>query len=179
MRADAVRNLDAVLQTGARMLAADPGVSIVAIAAEAGVDRRTVYRRFCTREALFDAIFAAKLSAMDEAVTAARLPDAPVAVALHRLVEGAIAVFRRYPFDQELMHGQPAYAGVLKQRDRIETFLRRAVDEGVVRAGLPDGLAIALLYNTVTLLALRFDDLEPGYAADIAVETLLTGIGRS
>ncbi|MFC9627623.1 TetR family transcriptional regulator, partial [Streptomyces sp. NPDC056930] len=46
MRADAARNLEAVLTAGARMLAADPGASIASIAAEAGVDRRTVYRRF-------------------------------------------------------------------------------------------------------------------------------------
>ncbi|MDT7681694.1 MAG: hypothetical protein QOG57_2004, partial [Pseudonocardiales bacterium] len=41
MRADAIRNLDSVLQTGARLLAHDPSTSITTIATEAGVDRRT------------------------------------------------------------------------------------------------------------------------------------------
>src|SRR5438067_2566926 len=99
MRADAARNLDAVLQTGARLLARDPGTSIAAIAAAAGVDRRTVYRRFTTREALMAAVYVAKLDACEEVVAQARLAEAPVAVALHRYAEGTITVSRRWPVD--------------------------------------------------------------------------------
>ena len=41
MRADAARNLELLLSTGARMLADDASASITAIAAQAGVDRAT------------------------------------------------------------------------------------------------------------------------------------------
>ena len=84
MRADAARNLETVLTTGARMLAADPGVSIASIATEAGVDRRTVYRRFTSRDELLAAIYEARLTAIEHAIEDARLREAPVAVALHR-----------------------------------------------------------------------------------------------
>lgn len=178
MRADAARNLDAVLQTGARLLADDPGASVAAIAEAAGVDRRTVYRRFPNRDALRHAVYQAKLDAIDDVLARSRLTEAPVGVALHRLVEGAVDVARRYPVGYEQMDGSvDAWPRHLTQRDRTETFLRRAVDEGLIRADLPDGLPRALLYCVVDMVARRFPDLQPGPAADLVVEVVLGGIG--
>jgi AcrR family transcriptional regulator len=178
VRADAARNLDAVLQTGARLLAEDPGTSVAAIAAAAGVDRRTVYRRFPNRDALLRAVFQAKLDAVEDLVTQCRLGAAPVAVALHRFVEGAVTVARRFPVGHEQMGcSVTAYAQHLAQREKIETFLRRAVDEGLIRADLPEGMAWSLLYGLIDLVAHRFPDLDCGRAADLVVEVLLHGIG--
>jgi AcrR family transcriptional regulator len=178
MRADAVRNLDSVLRTGARLLAEDPGASVSAIAAEAGVDRRTVYRRFASREALREAVFDAKLDAIAEVIEDARLDAAPIAVALHRFVEGIITVVRRYPIDQDQMHcDDECYTRVLNQRGQLAAFMRRAMDEGVIRTDLPDGLPEALLHQIITVLA-KFDDHDPDRAADIAVDFLLGGIGQ-
>jgi AcrR family transcriptional regulator len=179
MRADAARNLDAVLQTGARLLAENPGTSVAAIAAAAGVDRRTVYRRFPSRDALLCGVFQAKLDALDEVIAQSRLTEAPVGVALHRLVEGAVEVARRYPVGHEQMACSSTASGRhLEQRERIETFLRRAADEGVIRADLPDGMPWALLHGIVDLVAHRCPELECGRAADLGVEVLLGGIGR-
>ncbi|GAA0896770.1 TetR/AcrR family transcriptional regulator [Pseudonocardia zijingensis] len=179
MRADAARNLDAVLEAGARLLADDPGTSVGAIAAAAGVDRRTVYRRFPNRDALLCAVFEAKLDALDDVLAESRLAQAPVGVALHRLVEGVVAVNHRYP----VAHDQMACSDGLAERSRaqraqVEAFVRRAQDEGLIRDDLPDGVAHALLYSTVSLLARQFPELDTGRAADLAVEILLGGIGR-
>lgn len=138
MRADAARNVEAVLTTGARMLAADPSASIASIATEAGVDRRTVYRRFASREELLAAVYAARLEAIERAIEDARLREAPVAVALHRYVENIIAVNRTWPVDLARMLADDA---VRARRDaairEVDTFLRRATDEGVLRPGAP------------------------------------------
>jgi AcrR family transcriptional regulator len=75
MRADAARNLEAVMRTGARLLAEDPATSMAAIAAEARVDRRTVYRHFPTREAHLAAVFQAKLDSAERVLDEARLTD--------------------------------------------------------------------------------------------------------
>ncbi|MEU3985583.1 helix-turn-helix domain-containing protein [Streptomyces sp. NPDC026672] len=180
MRSDAARNLELVLTTGARMLAVDPGVSIAAIAAEAGVDRRTVYRRFATREALLAAVYAARLTAVEEAVAAARLREAPVTVALHRYMEGVIAVNRAWPVELTRMRAEES---IRERRGRmiaeVDVFLRRAVDEGLLRADLPEGWASGLLTQVMHLASERLPELSAAQAADIAVDTLLRGIGTS
>lgn len=178
MRADAARNLQAVLTTGARMLAADPAASIASIAAEAGVDRRTVYRRFDTREKLLAAIYASRLAAIEEAIADARLREAPVAVALHRYVENIIAVNRTWPVDLTRMLADDA---VRERRDasvrEVDAFVQRAVDEGAFRSGVPDGWAQALLPELMHLVVRRMPELSDGQAADLVVDTLLKGLG--
>ncbi|WP_345430044.1 helix-turn-helix domain-containing protein [Actinoallomurus vinaceus] len=180
MRADAARNLDAVLRTGARLLAEDPSTTISTIAAEAGVDRRTVYRRFATREALLAAVFEAKLDSSERVLDEARLTEAPVPVALHRYVEGIIPVSREWPVDtRRLMLDHPT-AGLRREElsRRLDAFMRRAADEGFLRAGLPAGWARAVLDDLVDSAAHRFPDLRPPQAADLVVDTLLNGLGR-
>lgn len=178
MRADAARNLEAVLTTAARMLAADPGASIASIAAEAGVDRRTVYRRFASREELLSAIYEARLTAVEQAIAEARLREAPVAVALHRYVENVIAVNRTWPVDLGRMLSDDT---VRRRRDvsvqEVDAFLRRATDEGLLRDDLPEGWASALLPQLMHLVSRQLPELSPGQAADTVVDTLLRGLG--
>ncbi|MFC4330932.1 TetR/AcrR family transcriptional regulator [Streptomyces andamanensis] len=160
------------------MLAADPGASIASIAAEAGVDRRTVYRRFASREDLLAAIHHSRLAAVEDAITDARLREAPVAVALHRYVENIITVNRTWPVDLSLMLTDDA---VRTRRDRsvqeVDTFLRRATDEGLLRPGAPEGWAGPLLPELIQLAARRQTHLSAAQAADVVVSTYLNGLG--
>lgn len=180
VRADAARNLEAVLTTGARMLAADPGASIASIAAEAGVDRRTVYRRFASREDLLAAIYEARLTAIEHAIDDARLREAPVAVALHRYVENIITVNRTWPVDLTRMLTDHT---VHTRRDaaiqEVDTFLQRATDEGLLRRQQPQGWASALLPQLMHLVSQQMPELSAGQAADVVVDTFLHGFGTS
>jgi len=116
---------------------------------------------------------------VDEVFDDARLEDAPVAVALHRYVEGIVPVIRRWPLDPEQMRcDTEAYDRMLDQRKRFGAFVDRAIAEGVFRADLPDGMARALLFRTVDLVASQFPDLEPAPAADIIVDAVLCGVGQ-
>ncbi|XVV15437.1 TetR/AcrR family transcriptional regulator [Actinoplanes sp. CA-131856] len=179
MRADAARNLETVLTTGARMLAADPAASVSAIAAEAGVDRRTVYRRFATREDLLQAIYVARLDAIERAMTAARLTESPVPVALHRYVEGIIEVNRTWPVDLARMLVDPE---IRERRQRsveaLDAFLRRAADEGHLRTDLPARWTSRLLHQMLQLAAVELPGSSAAEAADTLVETFLHGAGR-
>ena len=179
MRADAARNIDAVLRTGARLLAADPATSIATIAAQAGIDRRTVYRRFATREALVAAVFAAKLDSAERVLDAARLMEAPVAVALHRYVEGTIPGVRLWPVEVNRLVGgdEGIEARCRAIRARMDAFVDRAVAEGFFRADVPPEWIRAMLDHTVHVAAHHFADLDAPQCADLVVETLLKGMG--
>ncbi|MGW5731578.1 MULTISPECIES: TetR/AcrR family transcriptional regulator [Streptomyces] len=162
------------------MLAADPGASIASIATEAGVDRRTVYRRFASREDLLTAIYEARLTAIERAIDDARLREAPVAVALHRYIENIIAVNRTWPVDLARMLGDDA---VSRRRNasvqEVDAFLRRATDDGLLRRDQPEGWASALLPQLMHLVSRQLPQLSPGQAADVVVDTLLHGLGGS
>ncbi|GAA3070836.1 TetR family transcriptional regulator [Streptosporangium carneum] len=178
VRADAARNLERVLSTGARMLADDPSVSIAAIAAEAGVDRRTVYRRFTSREELLAAVYQARYDAVEKAVDAARLREAPVAVALHRYVEGIIAVNRRWPVETSRLLAEESIRERRRRLiDEVDAFVRRATDEGLLRSDLPPGWVSTLLPPLMLHAAEELSGLSAAQAADVVVDTLLRGVG--
>jgi AcrR family transcriptional regulator len=179
VRADAARNLENLLATGARMLAADPGVTLAAIAAEAGLDRRTLYRRFASREELLSAIYAARLDAIEGAIAEARLVEAPAAVALHRYVEGIIGVNRRWPVDLvRMLEGDAIRERREVSIGKVDAFVQRAIAEGLFRAGLPHGWIEALIPQLTHLVARRQPELSPAQAADLVVDMLMNGIGR-
>ena len=160
MRADATRNLELVLSTGARLLAGDPSASIADIAAAAewtgarctgGSPPVKNCSPRCTQ---------ARYDAVEQAIDAATVREAPVAVALHRYVEGIIAVNRDWPV---VMRSVLADSKVTEHRSRlikeVDTFLMRAVDEGLLRADLPPGWINAVLPSLMLHAAEHLPDL--------------------
>ncbi|MGI5320891.1 TetR/AcrR family transcriptional regulator [Actinomadura nitritigenes] len=77
LRADAERNRDSILAAARRLYASEGlGVSMAAVAREAGVGKATLSRRFPTREDLITAVFADRMDAYVAAVaTALADPD--------------------------------------------------------------------------------------------------------
>jgi AcrR family transcriptional regulator len=151
---------------------------MAAIAAAAGVDRRTIYRRFASREELLRAVYRARLDAHEALIEQARLDEAPVLVALHRYAEGGIELSRNWPIDLERMAAEPAVAGRRDELNgRVDAFMERAAEEGLLRPGLPPGWAAALLRNCLRTAAQQFPQLPPAQAADLAVATVLHGVG--
>ncbi|MFJ6438803.1 TetR/AcrR family transcriptional regulator [Streptomyces sp. NPDC091416] len=72
LRIDAERNRDRILAAARRLYACDGlGVSMAAVAREAGVGKATLSRRFTTREELVNAVFADRMDAYAAAVSAA------------------------------------------------------------------------------------------------------------
>jgi AcrR family transcriptional regulator len=176
VRADAARNLDAVLRAAARLVADDPSASISAIAEAAGVGKRTIYRRFESREELLTAIFRARLDALEVVVDEAMADQRPFPIALHSFAAGGIRVSREWPVDIRTATDE----GVQRRRGQLNTrigqFLRRGQQEGLLRTDLPAAWPDALLRAMLRTAAQEFQEIAPPEAAELVTDTLLHGL---
>ena len=87
-RADARRNVAAILTAAAGCLASNPDTSMAEIAAAAGVGRMTLYGHFATRAELLDAVLASTVAQAHEILDAVDVSGEP-REALARLVAGS------------------------------------------------------------------------------------------
>lgn len=178
LRADARRNREAVLRAAITVLRTDPAASMDAIAAAAGVARRTVFRSFGGRDEL---VRAARLTTLAAARATLEAAAPPGEVArLEDLVAAALTVGADYGL---LIAISPTTTDpdLRAEIDAITRLLEDAVaaarERGEVRADLPvDWLALLLLQVVATVL-------ETGPVADAAgrfdlvLATYLHGVG--
>ncbi|HEX7301526.1 helix-turn-helix domain-containing protein [Lentzea sp.] len=176
MRADATRNVEAVLRAAARVFSTDPLARISDVAAAAGVDKRTVYRRFDSREELLLAVYRARLDRL-AALVEATLDDRPVRDALLAFAEGGIRLSREWPVDIRTVT-DPEVRRRREELDvRMDDFLRRAEQAGVLSRGLPDGWSLRVLQTQLHTVAQEMPSLPPAVAARLVVQTFLHGVG--
>jgi AcrR family transcriptional regulator len=150
LRADARRNREKVLRA-ARDAFAESGydVPLDEIAARAGVGAGTVYRHFPSKEALFEAVTAARLEDLiaDAQHRAATAEPGPAFFGfLHRLA-GEAAAKRDLP-------DAIAVPGALQDamRSSVGLLLRNAQDAGAVRPGVTAADLIILLKGMLASL---------------------------
>ncbi|USX56293.1 TetR/AcrR family transcriptional regulator [Lentzea sp. HUAS12] len=170
-RVDRLRNDERILRVAARLLACDPNASMQAIADTAGVVRRTVYRRYPTREALVTALTTAAHTAATAAVeTFPGWRDGPDA--LRVLVAALIDFAIRFPvavLEHDPVAGTPVDA-------RIAEILGEGAKAGVLRVDLDPALLNGMLFGAVSTTARLHPDGDPRQLADGVVELLLDGI---
>jgi TetR/AcrR family transcriptional regulator, mexCD-oprJ operon repressor len=177
-RADARRNIAAILDAATECLIRDPQASTSAIARAAGVGRVTLYGHFPSRAELVDAVFARLIREADVAFDGLDLSgDARTAVA--RLVASSWRVVAAHrsvlvAAEQELpaerirsLHDRPM--------ERVQALVERGRDDGVFRRDLPVEWLVAIFY---TVLHGAADEIEAGRlavdeAAGAIIATLL------
>jgi AcrR family transcriptional regulator len=189
-RSDATRNDGQILRTAARVLAEDPNATIQRIAAEAGVARVTVYRRWPNREAIRRAVFEAAAAEVQSLLDEVLAADVDARTALRRLIIEMAATIQRYPMlatasDWQPMPGdrhRPSPPPASKRMHQtVFALIRRGQEAGQLRRDLPSELlpqAITGTLHVVTRFArsLRADPdrigaqvadlLLDGFAAD-------------
>jgi TetR/AcrR family transcriptional regulator, mexCD-oprJ operon repressor len=173
-RADARRNIAAILDAATACLIRDPQVSTSAIARAAGVGRVTLYGHFPSRAELVDAVFARVIRDADMAFDGLDLSgDARAAlarlvasswriVAAHRSV--LIAAEQELPAERiRSLHDRPM--------ERVRALVERGRRDGVFRRDLPVAWLVAIFY---TVLHGAADEIEAGrLAADDAAGAII------
>ena len=139
-RADARRNIAAILEAATECLARDPEISVGEIAVAAGVGRITLYGHFKTRGELVDAVLVRTLEQADAVLNATDTTGDP-SEALARLVSASwrivhqfrnILVAARRELPAERIRG--VHDRIVR---RIETLIERGQRAGVFRSDLP------------------------------------------
>jgi TetR/AcrR family transcriptional repressor of mexCD-oprJ operon len=151
-RADARRNIDAILAAGRQCLSRDPDASVNEIAASAGVGRVTLYGHFPNRAALVTAVTTRALDEFAAALDAVDLSGDP-RDALVRLVDATwrptaestllVVAAERTLTSEDLFaaHGQPA--------QRVVDFIDHGRAEGAFRTDLPTSWLLAVFHSVV------------------------------
>jgi AcrR family transcriptional regulator len=165
VRADAQRNIDALLEAAKAVFAASGvGAPVREIAEQAGVGVGTVYRHFPRRADLIAAVFRREMDACADA--------APILAAEHEPFEALANWMQRYAafvatkrgLAKALHSGDPAFGPLpahfdQRLRPALRTLLERAVAAGQIRADVD---ADDILSGVASLCMSARDD-RPGH----------------
>jgi AcrR family transcriptional regulator len=151
-RADARRNITAILNAALDCLAHDPQANIVEIAQAAGVGRVTLYGHFPTRNQLVEAAFVHALRQAEETLDRIDLSGDP-RDALTLLATSSWQIMDRYrgalaAAQRELPLGR-IRSHVDEPMERVAALLGRGQREGVFRTDLPTAWLVALFYTVM------------------------------
>jgi TetR/AcrR family transcriptional regulator, mexCD-oprJ operon repressor len=151
-RADARRNITAILNAALDCLARDPQANIVDIAQAAGVGRVTLYGHFATRSQLIEAAFVHALQQAEETLDALDLSGDP-RDALTTLATSSWQIMDRYrgalaAAQRELPLGR-IRSHVDGPMERVAALIGRGQAEGLFRTDMPTDWLVALFYTVM------------------------------
>lgn len=151
-RADARKNIAAILDAATTCLAADPDASINDIAAAAGVGRVTLYGHFGNRANLVGQAVDRAMAASDAELEAVDI-DGDAREALGRLLVASWHVTHRVGglvlAAQAAMPDRDFRQAHDKPTQRVLKLLRRGRREGVVRTDMPLGWQVATIQGVI------------------------------
>jgi AcrR family transcriptional regulator len=180
-RADAKRNVAAILAAAAESLARNPDTSMGEIAAAAGVGRMTLYGHFKTRAELLNAVLTQVIAEAHDALDAVDASGDP-RDALARLVAANWLVVDRLRLVLEAAQRElpaerihQAHEQVL---DRVQGLIERGRDAGAFRADLPVPWLVSLAMNVMHAAATEVTAgrLTSGQAPSVVAATLLAAL---
>jgi TetR/AcrR family transcriptional repressor of mexCD-oprJ operon len=183
-RADAERNIAAILEAGLACFSRSADASVAEVARAAGVGRVTLYGHFPSREALTDAVLAHAVTKANTALDAVAIDHGPAAEALARLIGSSWRIIDQH---RGLLAAAQAHlppARVRHHHDqamaRVERLIARGQDQGTFRTDLPRSWLVATFYSLMHGAAEEVDAgrLDPAQAAGVLVATILAALAN-
>ncbi|MDX3234695.1 TetR/AcrR family transcriptional regulator [Streptomyces sp. ME03-5709C] len=177
-RADARRNVEAILDAAVACLARDPDVTVGDIAAAAGVGRVTLYGHFKTRGELVDAALVRIMQRADQILDATDTTGDPVAALAHLVASTwqvvdqfrniLLAAQRELP--AERIRG--AHDRVLR---RVQSVIERGRRTGAFRTDLPKRWMVTIVFSLMHAAAedAAAGRVKVGQVPDLITATLL------
>jgi TetR/AcrR family transcriptional repressor of mexCD-oprJ operon len=180
-RADAKRNVAAILAAAAECLARNPDTSMGEIATAAGVGRMTLYGHFKTRAELLSAVLTRVIGDARDTLDAVDVSGDP-RDALARLVGSSWLVVDRLRLvlaaAQRELPAERIHQAHERVLDRVQSLIERGRDEGAFRADLPLPWLVSLAMNVMHAAAAEVTAgrLTSGQAPSVVAATLLAAL---
>ena len=177
-RADARKNVEAIVEAATACLARDPDTSVNDIARAAGVGRVTLYGHFENRSALVAEVVSRAMAHSDATLSAVDLTGEPVA-ALSRLLDATWRITHRYgavvvAAEQALTPAQLKEAHEAPVR-RVQRVLRRGRQDGSFRTDMPLSWQVIAIQGILhaAVQAVQRGDLDVDHATGLVRDTAL------
>ena len=173
-RADAERNITAIITAATECFARDPDASMTDIAKAAGLGRVTLYAHFPTRQQLLRTVLAEAIAESTGIIEAASPDEGPPAEAFARMIRSCWPLLSRFgslhaaaqralpPDEVRRRHDQPMA--------HVERIIARGQAEGAFRTDLPVQWLVTTVY---TLLHAATDEAAAGRLATESVGEIL------
>ena len=178
-RADAERNIAAILDAGLACFSRNADASVAEVARAAGVGRVTLYGHFPSRQALVDAVLAHAVSKANTALEAETIADGPAPQALSRLIHSSWRVVDQHRRLLAAAQHELPPARIRHHHDqamaRVGRLIARGQAEGDFRTDLPRPWLVATFYSVLHGAAEEVDAgrLDPAQAPRVLTATLL------
>ncbi|HEY7485587.1 MAG TPA: TetR/AcrR family transcriptional regulator [Streptosporangiaceae bacterium] len=181
-RADAERNIEAILEAALVCFGRGPSASMTEIARTAGVGRVTLYGHFPSREALLDAVVERSLASANAALDDLDVDSGPPDEALRRLIASSWRIVDRH---RSLLAAALEHLGSDRVREqhasvmsRVERLIARGQAAGVFATDVPLDWLVTTFYTLTHAAAQAADDgrLTPETAPAVLTQTLLRAL---
>ncbi|PXY32576.1 TetR/AcrR family transcriptional regulator [Prauserella muralis] len=178
-RADAERNIAAILSAARELFGKGPLPSMNDIARAAGVGRVTLYAHFASREALLEAVIDSAIAETDAALTALDLDRLDPEEALRRLIETSWSILNTLRRTREAALADLDPEQLRRKHDpafrHVERVLDRGRQAGVFRGDLPLDWLVASCYAVVHAAAdeVNAGRIRAGDAPGVVAPTVL------